>query len=57
MSVLLTLESSEKFVDLSCPALLVVVRAVPHLDPPGVVAPLSTADHAVAPELTSKHSP
>ena len=37
--------------------MLVVVRAVPHLDPPGVVAPLSTTDDAVPPELTAKHSP
>ena len=51
------LEPREEHVDLSGPALLVVVRAVPHLDPPGVVAPLGGADDAVAPELTAEHSP
>ena len=55
--MIITLQSSEKFVDLSCPAVLVVVRAVPHLNPPGVVTPLSPTDDAVAPELTAKHSP
>ena len=52
-----TLQSSEQFVDLSCPALLVVVGAVPHLNPPGVVTPLGPTDDAVAPELTAKHPP
>ena len=52
-----TLESSEKFVDLSRPAVLVVVGAVPHLDPSRVISPLSPTDDAVAPELAAKHSP
>ena len=52
-----TLQSSEQFVDLSRPALLVVVGAVPHLNPPGVVAPLGATDDAVAPELAAKHPP